>query len=49
MMKMKLIPTLTLHLYFGGGTKLDLSEWRNKERKKKKLIKQSQGKYHTFL
>jgi hypothetical protein len=43
MMKMKLIPTLTLPLYFDGGTKLGLSEWKNEIRKKKNLIKQNQG------
>lgn len=43
MMKMKLIPTLTLPLYFDGGTRLGLSEWKSRERKKKILIKKSQG------
>jgi hypothetical protein len=39
MMKMTLIPTSTLPLYFDGGIKLGWSEWRNKKRKKKNLIK----------
>ena len=43
MMKMKLIPTLTLPLYFDGGTRLGLSEWKNREKKKKILIKKNQG------
>jgi hypothetical protein len=43
MMKMKLILTLTLPLYFDGGTKLGLSEWKNREKKKKNLIMKNQG------
>jgi len=43
MMKMRHIRILTLHHYFDGGIRLDLSEWRSNERRKKSLIKQSQG------